>query len=291
MVCDRSRGLRPRSAASTPGYDSCRRIAAAARSGALLHTLGLVGNCKAEPFTAEDPFDFAQGRLFAKLRTGSEDAEDISWTTPGGRDYRNGLGYMGEANRARRSGEPRYPRHLPTRQLPDGRLFGSNLRPPRQLSPAESASVQKPIRFWPAFLGFFNIFFCAAYQGSGDIPWWRFDVGRVDIIGWRRPDRSRETPVAPGERFRSPLVEESDLMRNPFQLPTSLVCCIATAMRRFIAGGVGRLFWAVLHPRKVQNAVRAATAPRGLPTPLRGAHGLRPVPGVTTAKRGLHPRL
>jgi hypothetical protein len=48
----------------------------------------------AEPFTAEDPFDFAQGRLFAKLRTGSEDAGDISWTTLGGRDYRNGLGYM-----------------------------------------------------------------------------------------------------------------------------------------------------------------------------------------------------
>jgi hypothetical protein len=65
--------------------------------------------------------------------------------------------------------------------------------------------------------------------------------------------------------FRSPLFEESDLMRNPFQLPTSLVCCIATAMRRFIAGGVGRLFWAVRNPRKVQNAVRAATAPRGLP--------------------------
>jgi hypothetical protein len=28
------------------------------------------------PFTAEDPFDFAQGRLFAKFRTGSEDAEE-----------------------------------------------------------------------------------------------------------------------------------------------------------------------------------------------------------------------
>jgi hypothetical protein len=47
-----------------------------------------------KPCTAEDPFDFAQGRLFAKLRTGSEDAEHISWITSGRRDYRNGLGYM-----------------------------------------------------------------------------------------------------------------------------------------------------------------------------------------------------
>jgi hypothetical protein len=68
---------------------------------------------------------FHRRESFAKLRTGSEDAEEYILDNPGGRDYRNGLGYMGEGNRARRSGEPRYPRQLPTRQLPDGRPLGS----------------------------------------------------------------------------------------------------------------------------------------------------------------------
>jgi hypothetical protein len=179
-------------AALTPGNDSCRRIAAAERSGALLPTLGLVGNCKAEPFTAEDPFDFAQGRLFAKLRTGSEDAEEYILDS---RDYRNGLGYMGEGNRARRSGEPRYPRQLPTRQLSDGRPSGSNLRPPRQLVWGSRLLFRNPYVSGQHFSGFSTLSFEQLARGAE-----KFLGGGLTSGRWTSSDGVG--PIGPARRLR-----------------------------------------------------------------------------------------